>query len=345
MICVECGKESEIINNGLCLDCYIKSNRFTKGPDFFNIIKCSNCNSYKFKNKWETQSLNEIINKVILQNFKISDELNKTEIMTHIIDDKNQYKKQVEVKITGLISNLKIIEKQIIQINIKKEICETCSKQFGGYHEAIIQIRADKRNLTLEEIEGIYTFVLDYIKNLQSKGNRNIFIADFEKKESGITFFLSDNSISLSIIKKIQEIYAGDIKRSSKNIGMKDSKQIYRMTYLLRLYPFTEGEILSKKEKYFYVKKISKNKIHLVDLEQWNENIFDVKELNNFVIKGGNEVVKNMIFVSQNPDEVQIMDQNNFNIYVIKKPKKILFDNDMIKIIQIQEKIFLFPIS
>jgi nonsense-mediated mRNA decay protein 3 len=345
MICVECGKESKIINNGLCLDCYIKSNRFTKGPDFFNIIKCSNCNSYKFKNKWETQSLNEIINKVILQNFKISDELNKTEIMTHIIDDKNQYKKQVEVKITGLISNLKIIEKQIIQINIKKEICETCSKQFGGYHEAIIQIRADKRNLTLEEIEGIYTFVLDYIKNLQSKGNRNIFIADFEKKESGITFFLSDNSISLSIIKKIQEIYAGDIKRSSKNIGMKDSKQIYRMTYLLRLYPFTEGEILSKKEKYFYVKKISKNKIHLVDLEQWNENIFDVKELNNFVIKGGNEVVKNMIFVSQTPDEVQIMDQNNYNIYVIKKPKKILFDNDMIKIIQIQEKIFLFPIS
>jgi len=37
MICVECGKESEIINNGLCLDCYIKSNRFTKGPDFLNI--------------------------------------------------------------------------------------------------------------------------------------------------------------------------------------------------------------------------------------------------------------------------------------------------------------------
>ncbi len=344
MICVECGKESEIINNGLCLDCYIKSNRFTKGPDFFNIIKCSNCNSYKFKNKWETESLNEIINKVILQNFKISDELKKPEIKTHIIDD-NQYKKQLELKITGLISNLKIIEKKVIQINIKKEICDTCSKQFGGYHEAIIQIRADKRNLKLEEIEGIYTFVLDYIKNLQNKGNKKIFIADFEKKESGITFFLSDNSISLSIIKKIQEIYAGDIKRSSKNIGMKDSKQIYRMTYLLRLYPFTEGEILSNKEKYFYIKKISKNKIHLVDLAQWNENIFDVKELNNFVIKGGNEFVKNMIFVSQTNDEVQIMDQNNYNIHVLKKPKKILFDNDTIKIIQIQDKIFLFPIS
>ena len=52
-----------------------------------------------------------------------------------------------------------------------------------------------------------------------------------------------------------------------------------------------------------------------------------------------------MIFVSQTNDEVQIMDQNNYNLYVIKKPKKILFDNDMIKIIQIQDKIFLFPIS
>jgi len=344
MMCVECGKESNIINNGLCLDCYIKSKRFAKGPDFLNIIKCSNCNSYKFKNKWETQSLSSIINRVILKNFKISDELKNSEIKFQFIDDISQYKKQLKVKIIGFISNLKIIENQLIQINIKREICDTCSKKFGGYHEAIIQIRADNRNLTIKEMEGIYSFVQDYINIIQSKGNQNVFITDFEKKENGINFFISDNSAALSIIKKIQERYSGDIKRSSKNIGMKDGKQIYRMTYLLRLYPFTEGDILSNKEKIYYLKKISKNKIFLIDLVKWNENIFDVKELNNFLIKDGIDYVKNMVLVSQTNDEVQIMDQNNYNIHIIKKPKKIFFDTDMIKIIQIEDKIFLFPI-
>ena len=61
MICVECGKESDIIKNGLCINCYIQSKNFTKGPDSINISKCPNCNLYKFRNKFETKSINEII--------------------------------------------------------------------------------------------------------------------------------------------------------------------------------------------------------------------------------------------------------------------------------------------
>jgi nonsense-mediated mRNA decay protein 3 len=344
MICVECGKESEIINNGLCLKCYIKSKRFSNGSELLEIIRCSNCNSYKFKNKWENQSLEQIIYRLLYKDFKINDELKKPEIKFQIIDNKNQYKKQLEVEISGSIFNIDIIEKHLIQINIKKEICDICSKKYGGYHEAIIQIRADRRNLTRTEINGIYTFVQDYIEDLQQKGNKNIFLTDFEKKENGLTFFISDNSIALTIIKKLQEIYSGDIKKSSKNIGMKDSKQIYRMTYLLRLYPYNKGDILSDKENFYYVKNISKDKINFVELEKWDENSYDVKDLNKFVKKGGDELIKDMILVSQTNDEVQIMDKNNYKIYIIRKPKKIFFNTDMIKIIQIQDRFFLLPL-
>jgi nonsense-mediated mRNA decay protein 3 len=345
MICVECGKELELIKNGLCLNCYVKSNKFTKGSEYLNIKKCTNCCSYRYKNKWETQQLNELINQIIIQNFKISEELKKPEFQIKIIEDNNQYQKKLEINITGFISNLKISEKHLIQVNIKKEICDICSKKFGGYHEAIIQIRADKRKLTSEEINSIYTFVQDYIKFLQNKGNKNIFISDYEIIDSGINFFLSDNSIALSIINKIQDLYAGEIKKSSKNIGMKEGKQIYRMTYLLRLYPFKKGDILSFKDKYYLVKKILKNKISIIELENWNEIILNIKELAKFIIKGGNELIKKMILINQTNNELQIMDQNNYNIFIIKKPKKILFNSDMIKTIQIQDKIFLYPIS
>lgn len=343
MICVECGKESEIVNNGLCINCYVKSNRFSKGPDSLDIIRCSNCNSYKFKNKWENYSFNQIINKVILQNFKFSNELKKPEIKTQIIDDSNLYKKLLEVKIIGLIYNLKIIEKHEIQINIKREICGTCSKQFGGYHEAIIQIRADKRNLKSNEIDGIYNLVIDYVKNLNDKGNLNIFITDFEEKKNGLTFYLSDNNTAFSIIKKIKEEYPGEIKKSSKNIGMKDGKQIYRMTYLLRLYPFTEGDILSYDDVYFIIIKIFKNKIYLADLLRWEEKIFEAKDLSNYIIKKHDDYVRTMLLISQTEDEVQIMDKDNYSIYILKKPRKLIF-NEEVKTIKIQDKIFLYPV-
>jgi nonsense-mediated mRNA decay protein 3 len=343
MICVECGKESEIINNGLCINCYVKSNRFSKGPDSLDIIRCSNCNSYKFKNKWENESLNQIINKVIIQNFKFSNELKETEIKTQIIDDSNKYKKLLEVKIIGLIYKLKITENHEIQINIKREICDNCSKQFGGYHEAIIQIRADKRNLKSNEIDGIYNLVIDYVKNLNEKGNQNIFITDFEEKKNGLTFFLSDNNTAFSIIKKIKEEYSGDIKKSSKNIGMKDGKQIYRMTYLLRLYPFTKGDILSYDDVYYIIVKIIKNKIYLADLLKWGEKIFEAKDLSNYIIKKNEDYVKTMLLISQTEDEIQIMDKDNYSIYNLKKPKKLIF-NEEVKTIKIQDKIFLHPV-
>jgi NMD protein affecting ribosome stability and mRNA decay len=126
---------------------------------------------------------------------------------------------------------------------------------------------------------------------------------------------------------------------------MKDSKQIYRMTYLLKLYPYTKGDILSDKEKFYYVKNFSKDKIYLIELGKWEEYIFNVKELNKFVKKGGYELAREMILVSQTNDDVQIMDKNNYKIFIIRKPKKILFRNDMIKIIQIQDRIFLSPYS
>jgi nonsense-mediated mRNA decay protein 3 len=344
MICVECGKEIEILKDGLCLNCYIKSKAFTKGPDSINVIKCSNCNEFKFQNKWENQSLNSIIYNHILQKFKISSEFKNPDININITDDKNPYKKQLIIIIKGHISNLEVIEKHLINVNIKREICDICSKKFGGYHEAIIQIRATKRNLSSIEIESINSLIQDFTEKMQYEGNKQIFIADFQIHQNGLDYFISDNNFALSIIQKLQELYGGNITKSSKNIGMKDSRQVYRMTYLLRLYQYKEGDILSNNNKFYYVKKIFKNKILLIDLENWDENNYQSKKLDNFKIKGGDELKNKMILLSQTRDEVQVMNQNNFKIFNIKKPKMYLFSKEIIEIIQIQDKMFLLPI-
>ena len=42
----------------------------------------------------------------------------------------------------------------------------------------------------------------------------------------------------------VQEQFGGEIKHSSKNVGMREGKQIYRMTYLLRLPAFKKGDFI-----------------------------------------------------------------------------------------------------
>jgi len=51
-----------------------------------------------------------------------------------------------------------------------------------------------------------------------------------------------------------------------------------------------------------------------------------------------------MILVSQKEDEVQVMDQKNYEIKVIRKPKQVLFDSKTIKVVKLEDRLFLIPV-
>ena len=92
MFCVECGLEKDIYKNGVCLDCYLKSNKFTSGPKVMDIYSCSNCNSYKYRNMWLSESFEEVLKRHIKDSFTINNELKNVDIQTNC----NKQKKSTE---------------------------------------------------------------------------------------------------------------------------------------------------------------------------------------------------------------------------------------------------------
>ena len=182
------------------------------------------------------------------------------------------------------------------------------------------------------------------VKDLQSKGNRGLFITDMGEEHRGLDFYISEKGPSLIIAKKIQEQYGGTIKQSSKNIGMKDSKQIYKMTYLIRIPSYKKGVFLKYNNSFFYIVSIHGNKVKMVDLSKWEETTVDVKSIQKASTIGGEELIKEMILISQKEDEVQIMDQKKYEIKVVKKPKPVTFDSKTVKIVKLDDKLFLMPI-
>lgn len=341
MFCVECGKEGKIFRNGLCVDCYLKTHNFSKGPQIIDLSICPHCGSYKYKSTWISDSFDNVFKRWIKHLFDISRELKKPEITTECEEEKERT--LCKVIITGFLDDVKITEEHNTIVRMKKDVCDVCSKRFGGYHEAIVQVRADKRNLTEEELIDIRLQVENLVRTMQEKGHRGLFITDMGKEHGGIDFYLSDKGAAITITKKIQENYGGEIKKSSKNIGMKDSKQVYRMTYLLRLPSFRKGDFISYKDSFFYISSISRNKIHVLELYGWTEIFFDVKEIEDANILGRDELIKEMILVSQTKEEIQVMDPKTYKTFELRKPKNISFDSKKIKVAKIEEEIFLIP--
>ncbi len=341
MFCVECGKENEIFRNGVCIKCYLKNKSFTKGPEIFDINICSKCLSYKYKNHWLRESFDDILNRYIEDKFKISNELEKIQIKT----DCNEKGKNVFCKIIikGYLGGHEISEEHFLTVRIKGIVCDICSKKFGGYFEATLQVRADKRKLSREEIEIIRLDVENLLKSYRNKGNRGLFITDVGEEHGGIDFYLSEKGSAYTIAKKIQDKCGGVIKESSKNFGLKDGRQIYRMTYLLRIPSYRKGDFILHDNSYFYISSISGNKVHTIELCNWTKRVFDGKDLKKIRIIGGKELVTEMILVSQSKDEVQIMDPMTYKTIEVRKPKLISFKTKKINIIKLEEIIFLLP--
>ena len=339
MYCVNCGKEKDIFRDGLCVECYVRDNIFTEGPDIINIIKCAHCGAYQYKNNWTNEDFKDVFKREILNKFKIRNELENIDIISNC--DVNIGETVCDIIISGYLKNVNVKEEHKLTIRFKTTVCDVCSKRYGGYHEAIIQIRADKRKLTTNELDEIRVTVENMVENIRDKGNRALFITDIGEEHGGFDFFLSDKSTAQAITKKIQEKFGGTIKQSSKNIGMKDSRQIYRMTYLLRLPPFRKGDFISYQNVYFNISSISGSKVHVLELSNWKKRVFDSRELGNVIIHGGIELIKEMILVSQSINEVQVMDMNNYKTFYIRKPKKVNFDSKLIKLVRLDNELFL----
>lgn len=341
MYCVDCGKEKTIFREGSCKDCYFKKHAFTQAPIYLDIPLCAHCGSFKYKSNWTNETFEEILKRYVKQQFTISDELKEVEFSF-------QYDTIVDVfdcrvTIQGTIENEPVKETHIITIRMKKNVCDVCSKMFGGYHEAILQIRPYKKKLSTDLKEKIKVYIESLVYSLQEQGNRQLFIADMGEEHGGLDFFLSDKQITHAICKKTQETFGGEITISSKNIGMKDGKQLFRMTYLLRLFPFHSGDFISLKKQVFYVHSFSQSKVRLIDLKNWKEQLIDVRELDHAVVHGGTELISRMILVSQTKNDVELMSQKTYNMLVLRKPKPLEYDVEIIPTVEIHQQRYIVP--
>ena len=80
-----------------------------------------------------------------------------------------------------------------------------------------------------------------------------------------------------------------------------------------------------------------------VDLFNWTKRVFESRDLNKASLHGGKELIKELIFISQSKDEVQLMNPEIYKIFEVRKPKNISFESKTVKIVKIEDKIFLIP--
>ncbi|MGQ4872226.1 MAG: 60S ribosomal export protein NMD3 [Candidatus Thorarchaeota archaeon] len=248
--CYVCGADSVV--DGLCARCYDKSHPLLVVNTPLTLLTCRRCGAVKVPGGWHP-----IVPAPTNQSDLLDQQIgillsNEAHLLHSEVDLGVEIQTQLDSALrTEIIAvgrshpSLPPHEERVpVEIRLHSGTCETCGLMSGGYHEAIVQIRADGRQVTEAEIERITELVTrrteaEYGKDMKA------FVSHIQRSKYGLDFHIGSEHLSRLIADEIQSLFLAERKENYKLITQdRGGKRKYRVTILLRLPRYHEGDFV-----------------------------------------------------------------------------------------------------
>ncbi|MCC7553619.1 MAG: hypothetical protein KO202_03875 [Methanobacteriaceae archaeon] len=345
MFCLECGNDTDKLIENICIDCFLKDFHMLNIPEKIEVNICSHCNGKLEEGKWKDINipLEEIIYRALEDNIKIDDLVENEIIDLEIIKMRGSIAEcNINIEATVYDNNLQEDYDTIVKIN--KTVCPTCSKQNSGYYEVVIQLRADERELTEDELNDADEIVLKTLNNLFQK-DKLAYLVQIAKPKEGHDYYIGSYKSGKKIVKQLQEHFGGVIKESPRLISEDKStgKGLYRIWISFRIPKFKVNDFIKFEDKIAQIKSIGSSKIQCNDLKLNILFTISFKDYNNIAIVGKEEEIEKTNIISKSPKKIQILDPDNYEVVdlEITDDLKSFNINDEVAIIKIENQIYL----
>ncbi|MFX0054504.1 MAG: 60S ribosomal export protein NMD3 [Promethearchaeota archaeon] len=352
--CYECGNKSEI--DGLCAECYRIAHPLVEVRSPLKLTTCKRCGAVKVPGGWKTiikqpSDPEELIDRQI-------EILLQQEVELNVDGVQLEY---TEEKILDRVRNIMVIaagtsnpflgahsESYPVELRFSYATCDTCAMMSGGYHEAILQVRADERSITdgeEDEIVSVVTdlTVADYGKDIKA------FVTEISRNKYGLDFKIGSEHLCKRIADDLQQRYLAERKENYKLIGEdKGGKKKYRITVLIRLQRFAPGDFIRVDSKPCQVTAMGRGGLSCYDLKNGNRFTINPKSAKwrtiEFIAPESDK--RQFIVVSNLQNQpVQIMDSESFEMHEIdQKDMTIDVSNgDTAFGLYLDDRVFLIP--
>lgn len=332
LFCVECGAEGKVYES-LCEKCFLERHRLAEVPEFLDIEECKECGSFLIGSKWISVPMERAV-EMLLDKVIAYEDLVDTHQYSVEYDPEDEKNIKVVVHCDMYVDEMRTEKDIHSKVRLKPSQCVTCTRRKSRYYEATLQIRADRRNLSDEEMEAINKFVHKRVESAT-----DAFISEEEKKHGGWDFLLSSKTLGRNISKELASMYCAQDSSSEKLVGMKDGRDMYRVTYAVRLPQYKVGDVIDHHGKLYQIMGMATN-VSVKNIEDWSKYSFTPSEL------VGSSVVDctrlQAVLLVETEDEMQIMDPDTMKTVTIKKPEG-FHSEEEISIIKCEKGIFPAP--
>ncbi|AKB60589.1 60S ribosomal export protein NMD3 [Methanosarcina mazei] len=317
--CPKCGTECDKLFDSVCRDCFFETFKLIDLPLVLHVKICSSCGAYFHRSRWENiGNLEEVVLKAVENALFIHDEAGDVELYLEP-KEITPYIYMVRAEVDAIVKGEPIHAETATEVRVQRIACDMCSRESGGYFEAIIQIRAAGRFPTEEEKRRCSAIAREAMESMKKKGDRLAFISDYQEQKEGIDLYMGSMNASRQVCRMIISELGGSFAESPTLVGMKDGKNLYRITFAMRLPEFRPGDVIRFRGRIIQIRSSGK-KVNGISLEDGSRFLSTPEELKGAekIANIGDAVLTVLVSIEENA--ILVLDPVTYETVAIKKP-------------------------
>lgn len=298
MRCVSCGRR-EAVADYICKDCYLKKHE-PKLPREIAVTQCAGCDRWKGRGAWTDDALAACRSALGFKSnlFEISELRLDEDILT--------------IALRSMVKDVPIDIERDVKVRTNHATCPGCSRSSGGYYEATIQVRGERVLNAVFEIRSIIE---------QSKAP-NAFVTKEEEVRGGIDLQVGSWKVAEHVAREMASRYGAEFKSSRKLHTRKNNKDVYRMSYLVRLPEIRKGDVFEHEGAIYVYLNPSGKATHARDLATGEEVRLQVLSSDLTPVARASDA-RSAIVVSETEREVQVLDPDTMRTIDLRRPASI----------------------
>ncbi len=321
--CLKCGEPSE--EEGLCRRCILQSAKLLSCPDLVEVTVCSICGARLERGKWKITDAERDIEKqaseAVCSSVCVHKDLEGPKIDVKL-GNRGSTRYLAKVTLRGDFMGETVEERCEIPVRIKRMACERCSRIAGKYFESTVQVRGSvSRPLTDREMEECKRMALSLADAGYRNGDQLSFIQDIKEVQGGMDIILGSTQLGRHISRAIYERFGGKLQESSKLVGKKDGRDVYRSTILIRFPRLKRGDIVSFQGKLFEVSGFDGKRTQITSLENVRRSSLDEDDAAKVKILGNKSDVQRAVVIAKDENVLEIMDPESYKTAFASRPR------------------------
>ncbi len=244
--CVVCGKTGVELFGALCADCLGKKIPPVSVPPQVRVTVCPFCGSRLYGRHWEKGPPPGFVQGKDLDGYLTVHR--PFELRSIAWEEGGQNPKLRQY--TGLaVVALGATTREVhvaTEVKIVNQVCPTCARRGGKFYTAKVQLRAEDTNSGARPMVEFRQSVATLWEHFLSRSPKSWSeaISWEEVLKEGIDVYFTETSVAKVVAKELRGHAGGRTKESASLWGVKDGRQIYRTTILLRLPSVLPGDFL-----------------------------------------------------------------------------------------------------